>query len=303
MIFIVYFMWIELHSLFQQRFHYFRHFWSYVNLGIIIYSWISVGIYVWRSHEYQRISSLFRQTNGYVSINLQLAAYINNLFICLYGFCCFFGTIKFLHLCRFSQRLSLFSQTLANAGKELLSFAVMFSLVFFAFLCLFYFLFISKLWSCSSLVNTAQMLFEMTLLKFDATELTDAAAFLGPFTFTLFILLVVFVCLSMFLSIINDSFRRAREEKKNDDPEIFSLMFRRFQRWSGWKKPTQEEIYEERDALMRGEYFDAVERFPERIDQLLAVINRVSGISCMKSVDDLICFRFISANNDEEYER
>ena len=83
------------------------------------------------------------------------------------------------------------------------------------------------------------MLFEMSLLKFDAAELIDAAAFLGPFTFTLFILLVVFVCLSMFLSIINESFRRAREEKKNDDPEIFSLMFRRFQRWTGWKKPTE----------------------------------------------------------------
>ena len=56
------------------------------------------------------------------------------------------------------------------------------------------------------------MLFETTLLKFDATDLTDAAAFLGPFTFTLFILLIVFVYLSMFLSIINDSFRRAREK-------------------------------------------------------------------------------------------
>ena len=287
MIFILYFMWIELHSLFQQKFHYFRQFWSYVNLGIILCSWISVGIYVWRYGEYQRISSLFRQTNGYVSINLQLATYINNMLTCLYGICCFFGTIKFLPLCRFSQRLSLFSQTLANAGKELLSFALMFSIVFFAFICLFYFLFISKLRSCSSLLSTTQMLLEMTLLKFDATELTDAAAFLGPFSFALFILLVVFVCLSMFLSIINDSFRQAREKKKkSENVEIFFWMFCRFQRWTGWKKPTQEEMYEERDALMRGEYFDPIERFPERIDRLLEAINRVSRISLAESIDD-----------------
>ncbi len=43
----------------------------------------------------------------------------------------------------------------------------------------------------------------------------------------------------------------------------------------GWKKQTEEEIYEARDALMRSEYFDPIERFPERIDQLLDAINRV----------------------------
>jgi hypothetical protein len=41
------------------------------------------------------------------------------------------------------------------------------------------------------------------------------------------------------------------------------------------KKPIKEELYEERDALMRSEYFDPIERFPERIDQLLDALNRV----------------------------
>jgi hypothetical protein len=43
----------------------------------------------------------------------------------------------------------------------------------------------------------------------------------------------------------------------------------------GLKKPTKEEIYLERDALMRSEYHDPIERFPEKIDQLLDVVNRV----------------------------
>jgi hypothetical protein len=62
------------------------------------------------------------------------------------------------------------------------------------------------MWSCASLFHTAQMLFEMTLMKFDASELSQA----GPFCFSLFIVIVVFICISMFLTIINDSFRRAR---------------------------------------------------------------------------------------------
>jgi len=41
------------------------------------------------------------------------------------------------------------------------------------------------------------------------------------------------------------------------------------------KKATEEEIQEERDAIMREEYFHPIERFPEKIDQLLDAINRV----------------------------
>ncbi len=46
----------------------------------------------------------------------------------------------------------------------------------------------------------------------------------------------------------------------------------------GLKKATEEEIQEERDAIMRSEYFDPIERFPERMDQLLDAINRVCRI-------------------------
>ncbi len=110
----------------------------------------------------------------------------------------------------------------------------MFSIVFMAFICLFYLLFISQISTCASFSQTAEMLFEMTLMKFDTSELIEASAFLGPFCFSLFIFLVVFVCMSMFLSIINESFRRARENV-NDNQEIFSFMWNKFQRWTGWE--------------------------------------------------------------------
>jgi hypothetical protein len=34
------------------------------------------------------------------------------------------------------------------------------------------------------------------------------------------------------------------------------------------KKPSEEEIQEERDVIMRSEYFEPIERLPERMDQL-----------------------------------
>jgi hypothetical protein len=118
------------------------------------------------------------------------------------------------------------------------------------------------------------MLFEMTLLKFDSTQLIGAATFLGPFCFSLFIIVVVFICMSMFISIINDSYHLAREHV-NDNSEIFSFMFKKFLRWIGLQKPNELEIQEERDKQMRSEYLHPTDTLPIRINQLSEAIDRV----------------------------
>ena len=233
MLLILYLMLTEIQSLIRLEWNYFRQFWSYIELGIIGCSWSCVGIYVWRYQESNRIHSLFQKTNGYVYVNLQFATFINDLLSFLLSFCAFFGTIRLTRLCQHHRRLTLFGQTLARATKELISFLMMFSIVFVSFLCLFYFLFVSHIQSCSTLSSTAQMLFEMCLLKFDTSELLNASPVLGPLCFTLFIFLVVFVCMSMFLSIIGDNFRLARDNTNKDREEIFSFMCDRFLRKTG----------------------------------------------------------------------
>ncbi|CAF1131898.1 unnamed protein product [Adineta steineri] len=272
--FIIYFMIIEIRLLFELRLKYFRQFWSIIQLGIIGCSLGSIGVYFWRFQEANRISQLFEQTNGYVYINLQLAVYVNDILTFLLGYCCFFSMIKFVQLLRFNQRVSLFAETLKSCAKELISFSLMFAIVFMSFLSLFYLLFVSKLSSCSSLLATAQMLFEMTLMKFDASQIMGADAFLGPFCFTLFMLLVVFVCLSMFFSIIIDSFHHAKDNQK-EDQVMLSFMLKKFLRWTGLKKLNQEEIQEERDCRMRSQYVNPIETFSDRIDQLLEAVDKI----------------------------
>ncbi|CAF0770234.1 unnamed protein product [Adineta steineri] len=236
--FIIYFIIIEIRLLFELRLKYFHQFWSIIQLGIIGCSLGSIGVYFWRFQETNRISQLFEQTNGYVYINLQLAVYVNDILTFLLGYCCFFSTIKFIELFRFNRRISLFAETLKSCAEELISFSIMFAIVFISFLNLFYLLFVSKLSSCSSLLTTAQMLFEMTLVKCGASQIVEADAFLGPFCFTLFIFLVVFVCLSL-------------------------------------KKLNQSEVQEERDCRMRSQYVDSIDIFSKRIDQLLGAFDKI----------------------------
>ncbi len=226
----------QIQTILKMKMNYFRRFWCLIDLGIIGCSWAGVGIYVWRYQESTRIENLFHETNGYVYINLQLAVYVNDIFIFLLGFCCFFGTLKFLRLCRFDPRLSLFIKTMQQARNDLFAFTCMFSIIFVAFLVLFYLLFVSKLWSCSTLLQTANMLFQMMSMKFNVHEIEVSAPFLGPFCFSLFIFLVVFVCMSMFITIINKHFRIVREYTKlhpNEDERIGIFMLRKFQNWTG----------------------------------------------------------------------
>jgi hypothetical protein len=232
MLFIIYFMIKQLRLLIKLKWSYLKQFWSLIELGLIICSWMIVQIWISQHKEFNRIESLFKQTNGYVYINFQFASYVNDILIFLFSFCCFFGTLKFLHLCRFNQRLLLFNLTLQYAAKAILSFSIMFSIIFMSFLCLFYLLFNSKLWSCSCLLQTSEMIFQMMSLRYKTSQLTDAATFLGPFCFSLFIFLVVFICLNMFMSIVNDSFRHVRQNVP-DNQEIISFMLTKFQRWIG----------------------------------------------------------------------
>jgi hypothetical protein len=49
-------------------------------------------------------------------------------------------------------------------------------------------------------------------------------------------------------------------------------------------QPSELELHIERDALMRSEYYDPIERFPEKIDQFLEALNQVRfNFSMMKN--------------------
>ena len=295
LLFIVYLMIDEIRLLLSGKWMYFRQVWSYMNWGIIVCSWMGVGIYVWRQREMTRIGDLFQSTNGDVYINLQLAAYVNDLLTFVLGFCCFFASIKLLRFSRYARRLSVFGDALHHAIKDLLSFTVCFALMFLGFIVLFYLLFVSKMWTCSTLLHTAQMLFELILMKFDASDIRSADPLLGPSCITLFVLFVVFIGMTMFISIINDSFRIVRQNGRaalNEDREMFAFIWNRFQLWTGdlspsrgfrlnsstvgWRQLSEEELQKKQDEHQRSEYYDPIERFPDRIDQLLEGLNRVS---------------------------
>jgi hypothetical protein len=223
----IYLMVLEIRLFLRLKKQYFRHFWSYIDVTLIVCAWAYVAVLLWRSMECRRISDRFAENNGYVYLNLQLVAYINDLLNGLLAVSAYAGTLRCLRFCQYHSRLSLFTNTLAHAGRALCSFAILFAIIFMAFVLLFYLLFASSRSPCASLLHTAATLFEMALGKFDTQQILHANCWLVPLASVLFVLVVVFVCLNMFVSIITDSFRSTLKRQNRELDQVFRLMWQR----------------------------------------------------------------------------
>ena len=199
-------------------------------------SWAAVGIAVWRFRETSRLFSLFRQTHSYQYVSLQSAVYIEDVFNLLLGLCCFFAILKVARLCQFNARLSQMSTTLRYARSDLLNLIAMFFIVFLSFIILFYLLFTSRVWSCSTTANTAIMLCQILQRKLRPTDLRDADVFLGPYVVAVVLYCVVFIFYTMFLATICRAFRCVRQDSMQvpgDDQQLFSLVLLRMKQWIG----------------------------------------------------------------------
>jgi hypothetical protein len=267
-------------------------FWSYVDVVLLVSSWCCLGLLVWKNVRSSAVGEEFGRTNGYAYVNVRGVVYVESVHRWFLSMSCFCACVKGLRLCRYDRRMSYFGRTLLHAGRELMSFGMMYSVVFVSFMCLFYFLFVSDLRSCASVFSTAQMLFEMTLMKFDAHELIAAQPVLGPLSFGLFILLVVFVCMSMFVGIISDHFRRVRDGKQvsmgsledgEDDEKVISWLYARVRRYLSIGKSKKKWSMSETSRAVGVTYMNPVDIFPSKVDELLDGLLRVSG---MRGVDE-----------------
>jgi polycystin 1L2 len=271
MLFITYFTCIEIHSLIKLKKKYFHSIWCFIQWGTIISSWAGLGIYIWRYFEGSHLSKFFQETNGYKYVNIQMDVDADEILMFLFGFCCFFSTIRYLYLFRFNSRLSQFGKTLEYVQKDLLYFALTFLIVFISFLCLFYLLFNAKVLSCSDVYHTIEMLFEMLLLRFNIQDLYQADRFLGPLAFSLFIYFLVFICCTMIISIIYNGFRHIRRQSKlisnqDQNEDVVLFIFMKMKQALGIKQNNQVECQQNKNSL---------EQLSNKIDQLIIILNKV----------------------------
>ncbi|XP_077863102.1 polycystin-1-like [Saccoglossus kowalevskii] len=232
---ILYFLYREGKGLHKQKKKYFKSFWNWMEVVTLSLAITAIVMYFYRLSISWRVIAKYKQNKkGFT--NFQYLAYWDELFGYMMSLVLFISTLKFLKLLRFNRRMLLLNQTIKAFWYDVLMFLVIFGIIFFAFAHFAFLIFGITLRDFSTVVLTIESLFSTLLGKFEFEDMVMASRYLGPIFFFFYVMLVMFVLLNMFLSIINEGFSqvKARNDSMENELEIVDFMVDRFKKWTGF---------------------------------------------------------------------
>ena len=271
MIFIVYFMVYQARDLIKRGYkEYSSDFWTFIECGIIVTAWIAFAMIIVRLVIANQVLSFFKNTGGYGYMKLQKVNDCNQVLTYSLGLCASLGTIKSLKILRFNRSISHLGLTLKLCFGELVSFSMIFFLLWVAFVQLMYLVYGSTVEGYSSFLKSMETAFLVMLGKFDTSQFMISNPILGPIIFAGYNVAILFCALNIFISIIIDAFDAIRAQAKENANEfdfythVWSKLRKSFRRKSSSNMLSKSDEYKTHLAL-----------FPSRINDLVNFILRV----------------------------
>ena len=153
--------------------------------------------------------------------------------------------------------------------NELTSFAVVFLVLLMSFVQAFYILMNNESTLFSSLAQSIYACFQIILGKFDANTFYTSKSKLSPFLFVAFNIVVVFVMINIFVSILIENFHLACQDQQLDeeDPELLSYL-----------KAVAKSVFfcfKKNDDEPKPVYFDFWDSLPNRFEEILQRYKQV----------------------------
>ncbi|XP_070288618.1 polycystin-2-like protein 1 isoform X6 [Myotis yumanensis] len=218
-IFIFYYVVEEILELHVHRLRYLSSIWNILDLVVILLSIVAVGFHIFRTLEVNRLmGKLLQQPNTYA--DFEFLAFWQTQYNNMNAVNLFFAWIKIFKYISFNKTMTQLSSTLARCAKDILGFAVMFFIIFFAYAQLGYLLFGTQVENFSTFIKCIFTQFRIILGDFDYNAIDNANRILGPAYFVTYVFFVFFVLLNMFLAIINDTYSEVKEELAGQKDEL-----------------------------------------------------------------------------------
>ncbi|XP_040218107.1 polycystic kidney disease 2-like 1 protein [Rana temporaria] len=218
-VFIFYYVVEECLELRIHRFKYFTSIWNILDVVVIMLSLVAIAFHIFRTLEVNRLmGSLLEQPTMYA--DFEFLAFWQTQYNNMNAVNLFFAWIKIFKYISFNKTMTQLSSTLARCAKDILGFAIMFFIVFFAYAQLGYLLFGTQVETFSTFVKCIFTQFRIILGDFDYDAIDNANRILGPIYFVTYVFFVFFVLLNMFLAIINDTYSEVKEELSKQKNEL-----------------------------------------------------------------------------------
>ncbi|XP_015271981.1 PREDICTED: polycystic kidney disease 2-like 1 protein [Gekko japonicus] len=218
-VFIFYYVVEEILELHIHRLRYFTSIWNILDIVVILLSIVAIGFHIFRTMEVNRLMGQLLK-NPSIYADFEFLAFWQTQYNNMNAVNLFFAWIKIFKYISFNKTMTQLSSTLARCAKDILGFAIMFFIVFFAYAQLGYLLFGTQVENFSTFVKCIFTQFRIILGDFDYNAIDNANRILGPIYFVTYVFFVFFVLLNMFLAIINDTYSEVKEELSNQKNEL-----------------------------------------------------------------------------------
>ncbi|XP_076020185.1 polycystin-2-like protein 1 [Genypterus blacodes] len=252
-LFILYYIVEEILELRIHKFSYFKSIWNILDIVVIMLAFVAIVFNVFRTVKVDKLlGKLLQQPEIYA--DFEFLAFWQTQYNNMNAVNLFFAWIKLFKYISFNKTMTQLSSTLGRCAKDILGFAIMFFIVFFAYAQLGYLLFGMEVESFSTFVKCIFTQFRIILGDFDYDAIDRANRVLGPIYFVTYVFFVFFVLLNMFLAIINDTYSEVKEElsSQKDELQITDLIKQSYTKTFMKLKLKKEKISDVQKALRSG---------------------------------------------------
>ena len=213
----------------HQRLRFFRSFWNWVEILQVVSSVLAIAMNIMRSSV--ALSTIKRMnTNIYANVNFQAVIAWTEAEYGVLGLLLFFVTLKLLRLIRYNEQVAIFSKTLADSTKVFLSFIVVFTIGFMAFMHCGILIFGTGSEKYSTILKATYFQLELVLRKIrkgPIDELSHASREFGKIFAILILASLTIVLMNFFIAEINDALFEAKNSvapnKLKDSVQELSL--------------------------------------------------------------------------------
>ncbi|KAA0193578.1 hypothetical protein HAZT_HAZT011909 [Hyalella azteca] len=227
----VFFTLRQLWEIKKQRCGYFFKYWNIAELLLVSFSWVEIALYIYKMLLTLEIADEFNQTKGNAYLRMDQPVLVDQYYTCILGIIMFISLLKLIKLMQFNKRMDVLALTISLCWDELSYFLIAFVIIFFAFSCLFFFIFFLNLPEFSSILSAVQTSFSMMLGKFDFDQMQQANS-LSPLLFFVFSVMNSMILVNIMLVIILKAFNEVKVDlSKRENPyEVMDYM------WDTFKK-------------------------------------------------------------------
>ena len=237
-ILVILFVFREVYAIYQLRSTYFRDPWNFVELFQIMFSFLVVVFYVVKSKAVLN-STIKVKDNPFISVSFRDAVLWNDAENMMLAITVFITTVKMLRMIRFNQHIRILMSSFRESGGLLLSYSIIFIIIFLAYAQLGMLILGSHMREYSSFSNALVTEFLMCLgSTMSLQDLRRVNRVLGPLFGFSFAMLNAFIFVNFFVAILNDTHASVRQniDKHSEEYEMADFILDRLQEFLGFRK-------------------------------------------------------------------